>query len=159
VSAQRNLKQTPRVISLFSLFFPKHQQRKKEMELDPDDIFKDDEDDPDSEFYQVRSLLLVTFTYLFFPKNETLILLNYILQQRESSKEFVVYLVDASPKMFSSTCPSVSIFSLSLSLSPSCFFCIRVSLFLPQKSVFKFFLNFFLMILYPLYVNVKNNFF
>ncbi|KAB5534537.1 hypothetical protein DKX38_017623 [Salix brachista] len=48
------------------------------MELDPDDIFKDDEDDPDSEFYQ----------------------------QRESSKEFVVYLVDASPKMFSSTCPS-----------------------------------------------------
>ncbi|XP_011044051.1 PREDICTED: ATP-dependent DNA helicase 2 subunit KU70 [Populus euphratica] len=48
------------------------------MELDPDDVFKDDEDDLDSEFYQ----------------------------QRESSKEFVVYLVDASPKMFSSTCPS-----------------------------------------------------
>ncbi|KAJ9183016.1 hypothetical protein P3X46_006936 [Hevea brasiliensis] len=47
------------------------------MELDPDDIFKDDEDDSDSEFYQ----------------------------QRESSKEFVVYLVDASPKMFSTTCP------------------------------------------------------
>ncbi|XP_050230179.1 ATP-dependent DNA helicase 2 subunit KU70 [Mercurialis annua] len=47
------------------------------MELDPEDVFKDEEDDSDSEFYQ----------------------------QRESSKEFVVYLVDASPKMFSTTCP------------------------------------------------------
>ncbi|XP_065861912.1 ATP-dependent DNA helicase 2 subunit KU70 [Euphorbia lathyris] len=47
------------------------------MELDPDDVFKDDEDDPDSDFFQ----------------------------QRESSKEFVVYLVDASPKMFNTTCP------------------------------------------------------
>ncbi|KAJ4837382.1 ATP-dependent DNA helicase II subunit 1 [Turnera subulata] len=46
------------------------------MELDPDDVFKDEEDGSDSEFYQ----------------------------QRESSKEFVVYLVDASPKMFSSIC-------------------------------------------------------
>ena len=35
------------------------------MELDPDDIFKDDEDDPDSEFYQVSSLFLVSFIYLF----------------------------------------------------------------------------------------------
>ncbi|EEF40803.1 ATP-dependent DNA helicase 2 subunit KU70 [Ricinus communis] len=48
------------------------------MELDPDDVFRDDEDDPDSDFYQ----------------------------QRESSKEFVVYLVDASPKMFTTTFPA-----------------------------------------------------
>jgi hypothetical protein len=144
VSAHRNLKQTPQVISLFSLFFSKHQQRKKEMELDPDDIFKDDEDDPDSEFYQVRSLLLVTFTYLFFPKNETLILLNYILQQRESSKEFVVYLVDASPKMFSSTCPTVSIFSLSLSLSLLPVSFVSECLCFRLKKVFlNFFFNFF----------------
>ncbi|CAO2830731.1 unnamed protein product [Amaranthus hypochondriacus] len=47
------------------------------MELDPDDIFRDDEDDPQS-------------TYL---------------QEKESSKEYVVYIVDASPKMFSSSCP------------------------------------------------------
>lgn len=46
------------------------------MDLDPDDVFRDDDDDPDNEFYQ----------------------------ERESTKELVVYLVDASPKMFSSTC-------------------------------------------------------
>ncbi|KAM7279221.1 hypothetical protein ACFE04_006355 [Oxalis oulophora] len=48
------------------------------MELDPDDIFKDDEDDADN--------------------------LNY--QDRQVTKEFVVYLIDASPKMFNNTCPS-----------------------------------------------------
>ncbi|KAL5728999.1 ATP-dependent DNA helicase II subunit 1 [Ranunculus cassubicifolius] len=42
------------------------------MDLDPDDLFRDDEDDPESESYQGR----------------------------DSSKEMVVYLVDASPKMF-----------------------------------------------------------
>lgn len=47
------------------------------MDIDPDDIFRDDEDDSSS---------------------------NY-LQERESNKEYVVYLVDASPKMFSTTCP------------------------------------------------------
>ncbi|KAL5803154.1 hypothetical protein ACOSQ4_031459 [Xanthoceras sorbifolium] len=47
------------------------------MDLDPDDVFRDEEDDPENEFYQ----------------------------ERESTKEFVVYLVDASPKMFSTTCP------------------------------------------------------
>ncbi|KAL8139740.1 hypothetical protein V2J09_005761 [Rumex salicifolius] len=47
------------------------------MELDPDDVFRDDEDDEEADFFQGN----------------------------ESSKEFVVYLVDASPKMFSSTCP------------------------------------------------------
>ncbi|XVF18554.1 hypothetical protein REPUB_Repub11eG0032600 [Reevesia pubescens] len=47
------------------------------MDLDPEDVFKDEEDDPDNEFFQ----------------------------QSESSKEYVVYLVDASPKMFNSTCP------------------------------------------------------
>ncbi|XP_048130782.1 ATP-dependent DNA helicase 2 subunit KU70 isoform X1 [Rhodamnia argentea] len=48
------------------------------MELDPDDVFRDDEDDPENE----------------------------ALRQRASSKELVVYLVDASPKMFSTNCPS-----------------------------------------------------
>ncbi|OMO92530.1 hypothetical protein COLO4_17513 [Corchorus olitorius] len=47
------------------------------MDLDPEDVFKDDEDDPDNESFQ----------------------------QSESSKEYVVYLVDASPKMFSTSCP------------------------------------------------------
>ncbi|KAM5569893.1 ATP-dependent DNA helicase 2 subunit KU70 [Rosa sericea] len=48
------------------------------MEFDADDIFRDDEDDPDNELYQ----------------------------ERESTKDLVVYLVDASPKMFSTTTPS-----------------------------------------------------
>lgn len=47
------------------------------MDVDPDDIFRDEEDDSES---------------------------NY-LQERESNKEYAVYLVDASPKMFSTTCP------------------------------------------------------
>ncbi|PIA35887.1 hypothetical protein AQUCO_03400046v1 [Aquilegia coerulea] len=42
------------------------------MDLDPEDLFKDDEDDPENEF-----------------------------QGREYTKELVVYLVDASPQMFS----------------------------------------------------------
>lgn len=46
------------------------------MDLDPDDIFRDEEDDQESEVYQGRG----------------------------STKELVVYLVDASPKMFSKTC-------------------------------------------------------
>lgn len=46
------------------------------MELDPDDIFRDDEDDPDNDFYQ----------------------------ERQASKELVVYLVDSSPKMFNTIC-------------------------------------------------------
>ncbi|XP_044509809.1 ATP-dependent DNA helicase 2 subunit KU70 isoform X3 [Mangifera indica] len=45
------------------------------MELDPDDVFRDDEDDPENELFQ----------------------------ERESTKEYVVYLVDASPKMFSTS--------------------------------------------------------
>ncbi|KNA14914.1 hypothetical protein SOVF_103000 [Spinacia oleracea] len=49
------------------------------MELDPDEIFGDDEDDSQPN-----------------------------LQERESSKEYVVYIVDASPKMFSTTCPGVN---------------------------------------------------
>ncbi|KAL2459822.1 ATP-dependent DNA helicase 2 subunit KU70 [Forsythia ovata] len=47
------------------------------MDIDPDDVFRDDED-PENEFYQ----------------------------ERDSTKELLVYLVDASPKMFSTTCPS-----------------------------------------------------
>ncbi|XP_028759663.1 ATP-dependent DNA helicase 2 subunit KU70 [Neltuma alba] len=46
------------------------------MDMDPDDVFRDDEDDPDSGFFQ----------------------------EKESIKEHVVYLVDASPKMFNTTC-------------------------------------------------------
>ncbi|GMH09670.1 hypothetical protein Nepgr_011511 [Nepenthes gracilis] len=46
------------------------------MELDPDDIFRDEDDDSENDF----------------------------LQEREATKELMVYLVDASPKMFSSTC-------------------------------------------------------
>ncbi|XP_013638444.1 PREDICTED: ATP-dependent DNA helicase 2 subunit KU70 [Brassica oleracea var. oleracea] len=48
------------------------------MELDPEDVFRDEDEDPESQFFQ----------------------------EKEASKEFVVYLIDASPKMFSSTCPS-----------------------------------------------------
>ncbi|XP_021804842.1 ATP-dependent DNA helicase 2 subunit KU70 isoform X2 [Prunus avium] len=48
------------------------------MEIDPDDLFRDDEDDPDNELFQ----------------------------ERESTRELVVYLVDASPKMFTTTCPA-----------------------------------------------------
>lgn len=46
------------------------------MEVDPDDIFRDEDDDSEA---------------------------NY-LQEKESNKESAVYLVDASPKMFSATC-------------------------------------------------------
>lgn len=45
--------------------------------MDPDDVFRDEEDDPENDLYQ----------------------------ERQSSKELVVFLVDASPKMFSITCP------------------------------------------------------
>ncbi|KAH1091327.1 hypothetical protein J1N35_018584 [Gossypium stocksii] len=51
------------------------------MDLDPEDGFNDEEDYPDNEFFQ----------------------------QSESSKEYVVYLVDAFPKMFNTTCPGASI--------------------------------------------------
>ncbi|OVA16206.1 SAP domain [Macleaya cordata] len=44
------------------------------MDLDPEDLFRDDDDDPENEFYQ----------------------------ERDYGKEMVVYLVDASPKMFNS---------------------------------------------------------
>ncbi|XP_076908752.1 ATP-dependent DNA helicase 2 subunit KU70-like [Bidens hawaiensis] len=47
------------------------------MDMDPDDVFRDDDDDPD----------------------------NDPLQERQWSKELVVFLVDASPKMFNTTCP------------------------------------------------------
>ncbi|KAK6145753.1 hypothetical protein DH2020_019622 [Rehmannia glutinosa] len=47
------------------------------MDIDPDDVFRDD-DDPDNELYQ----------------------------ERDATKEMLVYLVDASPKMFSTICPS-----------------------------------------------------
>ncbi|KAI5648417.1 hypothetical protein M9H77_34422 [Catharanthus roseus] len=46
------------------------------MELDPEDVFRDEDDDPESEFYH----------------------------ERDATKELLVYLIDASPKMFSTTC-------------------------------------------------------
>ncbi|XP_015887160.3 ATP-dependent DNA helicase 2 subunit KU70 isoform X2 [Ziziphus jujuba] len=48
------------------------------MDLDPDDIFRDDEDDLDNDFHL----------------------------EKEATKEFLVILVDASPKMFNTTSPS-----------------------------------------------------
>ncbi|GAB2235561.1 hypothetical protein Droror1_Dr00025990 [Drosera rotundifolia] len=47
------------------------------MELDPDDVFRDDDDDSEYEY----------------------------LQQKEATKELVVYVVDASPRMFDTMCP------------------------------------------------------
>ncbi|GAB2295814.1 ATP-dependent DNA helicase II subunit 1 [Dionaea muscipula] len=47
------------------------------MELDPDDIFRDEDEDPENDF----------------------------IHQKEATKEMVVYLVDASPKMFTTMCP------------------------------------------------------
>ncbi|KAL6580810.1 ATP-dependent DNA helicase II subunit 1 [Orobanche minor] len=47
------------------------------MNIDPDDVFRDEED----------------------PDNE-------LIQERDATKEMLVYLVDASPKMFSATCTS-----------------------------------------------------
>ncbi|KVH88872.1 Ku70 [Cynara cardunculus var. scolymus] len=47
------------------------------MDMDPDDVFRDEEDDPENDLYQ----------------------------ERQASKELLVYLVDASPKMFNITCP------------------------------------------------------
>lgn len=47
------------------------------MDLDPDDVFRDEDDDLDNGFYE-----------------------------KEATKELAVYLVDASPKMFSSTSPN-----------------------------------------------------
>lgn len=46
------------------------------MELNPDDIFRDEDEDTENEFYQGR----------------------------DASKELVVYVVDASPKMFTTSC-------------------------------------------------------
>lgn len=48
------------------------------MDLDPDEVFRDDEDDPENELFK----------------------------ERDATKELLVYLVDASPKMFSTTCPT-----------------------------------------------------
>ncbi|MQL20571.1 hypothetical protein EI008_26740, partial [Escherichia coli] len=48
------------------------------MDFEADDIFRDDEDDPDTQ----------------------------LSLEKESTKEYVVYLVDASPKMFTTTCPA-----------------------------------------------------
>jgi ATP-dependent DNA helicase 2 subunit 1 len=62
-----------------------------DIEDDPDyDIFRDDEDDPDAQ----------------------------LSRENDFTKEYVVYLVDASHKMFNTTCPSSPVcFSSSSSLS------------------------------------------
>lgn len=79
------------------------------MELDPDDVFRDEEDDPDGEFYQV---LPISHYLRYFPVNYTNcgISRRALLhtQERDATKELLVYIVDASPKMFSTTSPAVS---------------------------------------------------
>lgn len=77
------------------------------MELDPDDVFRDDEEDADNEFYRVFTFSLFISTvrvggFEFWYKH------YFLGQEKESTKELLVYLVDASPKMFSTSCPSVS---------------------------------------------------
>ena len=77
------------------------------MELDPDDVFRDDEEDADNEFYRVFTFSLIISTvrvggFEFWYKH------YFLGQEKESTKELLVYLVDASPKMFSTSCPSVS---------------------------------------------------
>ncbi|CAN1813364.1 ATP-dependent DNA helicase 2 subunit KU70, partial [Linum perenne] len=63
--------------SKLRFFLLRSSYRRRSMDLDPEDVFKDDDDDEDNEFFLLR----------------------------ESTKELSVYLIDASPKMFSSTCP------------------------------------------------------
>lgn len=76
--------------------------------------------------------LLVWFFYTFYASLLVLCILkkcekkwlSFInLQERESTKEYVVYLVDASPKMFSTSSSAVSSFSLF-------FFCLYIFTFL-----------------------------
>jgi hypothetical protein len=88
------------------------------MDLDPDDVFRDDDDDPDNEVYQVfySSSSSSSGSTLI---NSHLIVFSVFDQERESTKELVVYLVDASPKMFSSTCLAVSF--LLRHTYPTCF--------------------------------------
>ena len=84
------------------------------MDLDPDEVFRDDDDDPDNPFFQVHTNTITLCMHFFF-------LLHFLTslpffsalfgqQERESTKELAVYLVDASPKMFTTTCLSVSFF-------------------------------------------------
>ena len=87
------------------------------MELDADDIFKDDEDHTEAE----ASVLVNYFLFSFFPFFMFCCVLfkcqlrrNPFYQEDESSKEYVVYLVDASPKMFKTYCSEVTFLSIHL---------------------------------------------
>lgn len=77
------------------------------MELDPDDVFRDDEDDADNELYRVFTFSLFSFCCESWVLNFDINTI-FLYQEKESTKELLVYLVDASPKMFSASCPSVS---------------------------------------------------
>lgn len=83
--------------------------------------------------------LLVWFFYTFYASLLVLCILkkcekkwlSFInLQERESTKEYVVYLVDASPKMFSTSSSAVSSFSLFFFLSLYIYFFIFVCMVL-----------------------------
>lgn len=81
---------------------------------DPDDIFRDDEDDADARFSLVGWFgYSLTHYSIFFSFNmkwneiKCICLLTY--QENESNKEYVVFLIDASPKMFTKSCPAVSL--------------------------------------------------
>lgn len=77
------------------------------MELDPDDVFRDDEDDADNELYRVFTFSLFSFCCESWVLNFDINTI-FLYQEKESTKELLVYLVNASPKMFSASCPSVS---------------------------------------------------
>ncbi|KAF3773921.1 ATP-dependent DNA helicase 2 subunit [Nymphaea thermarum] len=53
------------------------------MDIDAENLFRDDDEDPESEFYEVVPALC-----------------SVELREKEATKEFVVYLVDAAPSMF-----------------------------------------------------------
>lgn len=75
-----------------------------DMEDDPDyDIFRDEDEDPDAQLHTVSNY---TYFIIFFLN---LKIHSFIpsLQENDSNKEYVVYLVDASSKMFTTTCLSV----------------------------------------------------
>lgn len=60
-------------------------------------------------FFFVFGFLSVVLLVSFFPSPYGLGNFGFnAYQEKESNKELVVYLVDASPKMFNTTCPAVS---------------------------------------------------
>lgn len=97
------------------------------MDIDPDDVFRDD-DDPEDEFYQVFCFII---SFTLEALCATIDMLQNV-QEKNATKEELVYLVDASPKMFSTTCSSV------ICLSSLHCFCIFV---LPCLTAFLLYCN------------------